>query len=241
MEESMKTLVSKQTVRTRGVLAWIIQLVFATITAGVLLFLSAGRLDWTGGWVFFGLNLFTQSLSAFILIPRRPDLLAERSQVGTGTKSWDRFFAPAVMLTGTLVLIITAGLDARLGWSKPINASLWWAALAVALAGQLFVLWAMYTNRFFATTVRIQEERGHQVVSEGPYRFVRHPGYAGSIIYTLAIPVVLGSLWTLIPAALTTALLIVRTYLEDRTLRAELPGYQAYAVHTPQRLFPGVW
>jgi protein-S-isoprenylcysteine O-methyltransferase Ste14 len=241
MEESMKPMVPNQTVHTRGVLAWIIQLIIATVTAGVLLFFSAGRLDWSGGWAFFGLNLFTQLLSAFILIPRRPDLLAERSQVRAGTKNWDRFFAPAVMLTGTVALIVTAGLDARLGWSKPINATLWWAALAIALAGQVFVLWAMYSNRFFATTVRIQEERGHQVVSEGPYRFVRHPGYAGSIIYTLAIPVVLGSWWTLIPAALTTVLLIARTYFEDRTLQAELPGYQGYAAHTPHRLIPGVW
>jgi protein-S-isoprenylcysteine O-methyltransferase Ste14 len=189
----METQVSKHTDNKRGVLAWIFQLVFATATAGFLLFLSAGRLDWAGGWVFFGLNLFTQVLSALILIPRRPDLLAERSQIRVGTKSWDRFFAPAIMVVGTLALIITAGMDARFGWSSPINPILWWAALSMALAGQLFVLWAMACNRFFATTVRIQEERGHQVVSSGPYRFIRHPGYAGSILYTLVIPFVLGS------------------------------------------------
>jgi protein-S-isoprenylcysteine O-methyltransferase Ste14 len=225
----------------KGVLAWILQLVFATVTAGILLFVSAGRLDWTGGWAFFGLNLFTQLLSAWILIPRRPDLLAERSKVGKGTKSWDRFFTPVIMIVGTLILIVTAGMDARFGWSKPIDPFLWWVAFAMALAGQLFVLWAMASNRFFATTVRIQEERGHQVVSSGPYRFVRHPGYASSILYTLAIPLVLGSLWTFIPAILTVALLVPRTYFEDRTLQAELPGYREYISVVHYRLFPGIW
>ncbi len=224
-----------------GILAWVAQIFTATVAAGVILFLSAGRLNWSGGWAFFGLNLFTQALSALILIPRRPDLLAERSQVRAGTKSWDRFFAPATMICGTLAVIITAGLDARFGWSATVDTGVWWAALGLAFAGQLFVLWAMASNRFFATTVRIQEERGHQVVSTGPYRFVRHPGYAGSLVYTLAIPLVLGSWWTYIPAVLTVGLLVARTRLEDRTLRSELPGYRDYTTITPYRLIPGVW
>ncbi len=239
--ETQNSITKENAGNPKGVLAWVLQLVFATVTAGILLFLSAGRLDWTGGWAFFGLNLFTQLLSAWILIPRRPDLLDERSKVGRGTKNWDRFFAPAVMVVGTLAVIVTAGLDARFGWSKPVNPALWWATLCVAFAGQLFVLWAMASNRFFAVTVRIQAERGHQVVDTGPYRFVRHPGYAGSVLYTLAIPLVLGSWWTFIPAAVTVGLLVLRTRLEDRTLQGELPGYQAYTERTAYRLFPGVW
>jgi protein-S-isoprenylcysteine O-methyltransferase Ste14 len=99
----------------------------------------------------------------------------------------------------------------------------------------------MASNRFFAITVRIQEERGHQVVDTGPYRVVRHPGYAGSILYTLAIPIILGSWWTFIPGAVTVGLLIMRTGLEDRTLQEELPGYQNYSQRISSRLFPGVW
>ena len=225
----------------RGILAWALQMVFAAAIAGVLLFLAAGRLDWAGGWAFLGLNLVSQLLSAFILIPRQPDMIAERSKIREGTKSWDRFFAPAIMIVGTLAVIITAGLDARFGWSKSFSPILWWAALGIALVSQLFVLWAMASNRFFSTTVRIQDERGHQVVNRGPYRYVRHPGYSGSVIYTLLIPVVLGSCWTFIPAVLTVVLLVVRTYLEDRTLQAELPGYREYAMKTTNRLFPGIW
>jgi protein-S-isoprenylcysteine O-methyltransferase Ste14 len=226
---------------SKGVLAWATQLVFATVTAGILLFLSAGRLDWVGGWAFFGLNLFTQLLSAWILIPRRSGLLAERAKIGVGTKTWDKFFAPAVMVVGTLAVIVTAGLDKRLGWSQSIPPALWWAALSLAGASQLFVLWAMASNRFFALTVRIQEEREHQVVETGPYRFVRHPGYAGSILYNLTIPVILGSRWPFIPGMVTVGLLIARTRLEDCTLKDELPGYRDYAGRTTFRLFPGLW
>ena len=240
----METRISKtkeEAGNSKGVLAWASQLVFATVTAGILLFLSAGRLDWVGGWAFFGLNLFTQLLSAWILIPRSSGLLAERSKVGKGTKNWDRFYAPAVIVVGTLAVMVTAGLDARFGWSQPIHPAIWWAALSIAFASQLFVLWAMASNRFFAITVRIQEERQHQVVDRGPYRFVRHPGYAGSVLYNLAIPVILGSWWTFIPAVVTAGLLIARTGLEDRTLQDELPGYREYTQRTSFRLFPGIW
>ena len=105
----------------------------------------------------------------------------------------------------------------------------------------MFVLWAMASNPFFAATVRIQEDRGHTVTSSGPYQLVRHPGYAGSLIYNLAIPIVFGSWWTFIPALLTIALTFVRTGLEDGTLHAELPGYDDYAAKVRCRLIPGVW
>lgn len=225
----------------QGVAAWVMQMFISIAIAGMLLFLTAGRLNWLGGWAFFGLNLCTQLLSALILIPRQPELLAERSQIPQGTKDWDQFFAPAIMIFGTITVIVTAGLDARFGWSKPLNTGFWWISFGIAFASQVFVLWAMASNAFFATTVRIQDDRGHRVTSSGPYKIMRHPGYAGSVIYTLVIPLVLGSLWTFIPSVLTTILLVVRTFLEDRTLQAELPGYQDYTSRTPYRLFPGIW
>ena len=138
-------------------------------------------------------------------------------------------------------MIVVAVLDARLAWSQNIPTAIWWGALLICLASQLFVLWAMVTNRFFTTTVCIQEERGHQVVDTGPYGLVRHPGYTGSVVYTLLIPLVLGSYWTYIPATVTVILLVARTALEDRILQEEPPGYKEYAKNVPHRLFPGVW
>ena len=225
----------------QGVLRWAGQMLVALIFAWVVLFLAAGRLDWTAGWVYLGMNFLTQALSAIVLLPRRPDMLAERSKVREGTKEWDRFYATAIVVFGTLAVLITAGLDARFGWSAPISNGIWGLALALAFGSQMFVLWAMATNPFFATTVRIQGERGHHVVSSGPYRLIRHPGYFGSLIYNLAIPLVLGSWWTFLPALLTIMLLILRTRLEDRTLQTELPGYPAYAADVRYRLIPGIW
>jgi protein-S-isoprenylcysteine O-methyltransferase Ste14 len=226
---------------SHGVGRWAMQIIIMTVITAFILFVAAGRLNWTGGWAFLGMNIFTQLLSAFILIPRQPDLLNERSQVQSGTKSWDRFFAPAITIFGTLAIILVAGLDARLGWSTSLSLCIWALALALALVSQLFVLWAMVTNRFFATTVRIQVERGHQVVNSGPYHIIRHPGYLGSIVFNLLVPLVLGSFWTYIPALVTVVLLVVRTFLEDRTLQAELSGYQEYTRHVPYRLIPGFW
>jgi len=137
--------------------------------------------------------------------------------------------------------LITAGLDARFGWSGSLSRGLWGLGLVIAFSSQMFVLWAMASNPFFAATVRIQGDRDHNVVRNGPYRLVRHPGYLGSVIYNLVIPLVLASWWTFIPALLSVVLLIIRTALEDCTLQAELPGYQEYSKITRFRLIPRVW
>jgi protein-S-isoprenylcysteine O-methyltransferase Ste14 len=225
----------------RGIVRWAGQMIAALVIFGGLLFLAAGRLDWIQGWVYLGMNALTQVLSAFVLIPRRPDMLAERSQVRAGTKGWDRILAPAIVVVGTLAVLVTAGLDIRFGWSGLIPFGLWWFGLAIAFASQMFVLWAMASNPFFATTVRIQEDRGHAVTTHGPYRLVRHPGYAGSLVYNLVLPLVLGSWWVFIPSLLTIALTFVRTGLEDHTLHAELSGYEEYAATVRYRLIPFVW
>jgi protein-S-isoprenylcysteine O-methyltransferase Ste14 len=233
---------SDTTRKTRqGAARWAGQMIAGLVLFGLLLFVTAGRLNWIGGWAYLGLNAFTQLLSALLLTARQPEMLAERSEVREGTKGWDRFFTPAILFSGSLALVLVAGLDARFGWSVPVSIRLWAAALAVAFASQMFVLWAMACNPFFALTVRIQSDRAQRAITTGPYRLVRHPGYLGSAIYTLAIPIVLGSWWTFIPAALTVVLIVARTGLEDRTLRAELPGYADYASATRSRLIPGLW
>lgn len=226
---------------TRGVVRWAGQMIASLLIGGAILFVTAGRLDWLAGWTYLGMNALTQVLSALVLIPRRSDMIAERSQVREGTKPWDRFLAPAIVVAGSFAIIITAGLDARFAWSGVMNGFLWGASLVFAFACQMFVLWAMDSNPFFAATVRIQQDRQHTVVTGGPYSLVRHPGYLGSALYTLACPLVLTSWWTFIPALLTVLLLVVRTALEDRALQDELPGYREYAATVRYRLIPGSW
>ena len=129
----------------------------------------------------------------------------------------------------------------RFGWTGTVPVALHLGGLLVNMLGYALFLWAMVSNAFFAEGVRIQDERAHRVATDGPYRYVRHPGYAGAIVAGLATPFLLGSLWALIPAALSAGLYVVRTGLEDRTLMQELPGYIEYAERTRFRLFPGVW
>jgi protein-S-isoprenylcysteine O-methyltransferase Ste14 len=136
---------------------------------------------------------------------------------------------------------VIAGLDAvRFRWSA-LPEALFYPALIVMVAAYLFGDWAMVENEHCELFVRIQGDRGHRVVTTGPYRFVRHPGYLGAILGTLATPPILGSAWTFVPAALIVLLLIVRTHLEDRVLRQELAGYEEYAQKTRYRLLPLVW
>jgi protein-S-isoprenylcysteine O-methyltransferase Ste14 len=233
--------ISTKTEMTRGIVRWSGQMIAALVLFGALLFLAAGKLNWTEGWVYLGMNALTQVLSAIILIPVRPDMLAERSKVREGTKGWDRFLAPAIVIVGTFAVLVIAGLDNRFGWSSLIHVYFWWLGLIMAFASQLFVLWAMASNPFFAATVRIQSDRGHNVTSSGPYQWIRHPGYSGSLVYTLVVSLVLRSWWTFIPALITITLIIIRTRLEDQTLQTELPGYKEYVSRVRYRLFPGVW
>lgn len=107
--------------------------------------------------------------------------------------------------------------------------------------GYAFAVWALLENRFFSSVVRIQTDRGHVVCDTGPYRFVRHPGYAGNILPLFGIVLALGSIWTLIPAAVATIITVIRTQLEDQTLQEELSGYRDYAQRVRYRLIPGIY
>jgi protein-S-isoprenylcysteine O-methyltransferase Ste14 len=226
----------------REIVKWIVQAALGWVGYGVLLLLAAGRLDWIWGWaqlLIIGAFLAAHPL---LLIPIDPELLAER-ETGLrdeGVKAWDRWIAGlgAGML---LPLWVVAGLDVRFDWTGGMPFALHLVGLLLNVLGYGLFLWAMVSNAYFAEGVRIQEERGHTVATSGPYRYLRHPGYAGAIVAGLATPFLLGSLWGLIPAVLSAALYIVRTSLEDKTLRQELPGYADYARQTRHRLLPGVW
>jgi protein-S-isoprenylcysteine O-methyltransferase Ste14 len=140
-----------------------------------------------------------------------------------------------------MVMWIVAGLDLRYGWLSGITPSAQIAALLIVIAGYALVVWATGTNAFFSQVVRIQTERGHTVISSGPYRYVRHPAYVGMILLVLGAPIMLGSWWALLPGGLSALLVVLRTALEDRTLQADLAGYREYAGRVRYRLLPGVW
>lgn len=221
----------------------IIKFAVFVLIAPAVLFISAGTLNWAMGWVYVGLLIVTTAASRILVMRKNPDLLAERGQSleAEDVKGWDRVLVPLIAIYGPMVIWIVAGLDVRFGWLPEIPLALQLAALAVVLLGYLLATWAMVANKFFSAFVRIQQERDHVAVTGGPYRYVRHPGYAGGIAGNLAVPLMLGSLWALIPGGLAAVLVIVRTALEDRTLLDELPGYAEYAQQTRYRLLPGIW
>lgn len=210
------------------------------VIMGVALFWSAGRIDWWPAWALLAVMLAWIIAMGFAIIRFNPDLLAERLGPRKGGKQWDMTIMGIVGLA-ELARLIIAGLDQRYGWTGgfPIAAQI--AALAVCALGYALGVWATASNAFFSQIVRIQTERGHAVATGGPYQYVRHPAYVGTILYQLAMPVLLASWWALIPGGVNAILLVIRTALEDRTLQAELSGYADYARLVRHRLLPGIW
>ena len=225
------------------IIKWIVQSAFGLVGYGLILFLVAGRWDWLWGWALLGVVAAFLVAHVLILVPINPELLAEREKGirDEGVKAWDKWVA--MLAAGVLPIAswMVAGLGVRFRWTGPQPLACHIAGLVVNLLGYALFLWAMASNAFFSEGVRIQEERGHVVATGGPYRYVRHPGYVGAILAQLATPFLLGSPWALIPSVGSAALYVVRTYLEDRTLIEELPGYREYAQRTRYRLLPGVW
>jgi len=214
-----------------------VQVVFQTAFLVALPLISAGRLDWVWPWAYLGVGIVILAINALIL---SPELMAERGQPRENVKDWDKVLASLITFP-ILALLIVAGLDERFGWSPQLAVAIHLIGLAFIALGQGLFSWAMASNTFFSTAVRIQIDRDHTVSSGGPYRYVRHPGYVGMIVSLLATALAFGSLWALIPAGLAAVLLVVRAALEDKTLLEELDGYTEYAERVRYRLLPGIW
>lgn len=202
--------------------------------------LPAGRYDYWQGWA---LSIICMLITAgkCVLFADKKDLIRERLHPGPGTKWWDKLFY-AVYVPAFFGIVIVGGLDAgRFGWSPGLHWAIYIVGWVAFLTGALLATWAAWANQFFSSVVRIQSDRGQYVVQDGPYRHVRHPGYSGAILLAPGTAIVLGSLWGLVPAAITIIVLAARTCLEDTTLQRELPGYADYAASTKFRLLPGLW
>ncbi len=230
---------------TNTALPWQAVMRFLTTTIFTLgvLFLSAGTLKWWEGWAYTGMTLFILVLSRALILVKNPDMAKERAEAAQkkDVKAWDKILVPLIAVYGPLISWIIAGLDERFSWTPDLPNYIHFIALCVMFLGIMIGTWAMVVNRFFSSHVRIQADRGHTVISTGPYQVVRHPGYAGGIFAWIATPVFFSSYWVAIPSILVITLTIIRTVLEDRTLQAELPGYCEYTERVRFRLLPGIW
>ncbi len=204
-------------------------------------FALAGRWDWIRGWVYICILIAGNTINELILWRKNPELFRMRGRTGAGTKTWDKLCLALFGLC-ILAILVTGALDAgRYQWSAmPLSG--WLIGVALYIGGQTLLIWSMVANPFFEKTARIQTDRGHRVVDGGPYAHVRHPGYVGTIMgFVLGSPLILGSWWAFLPAALAALGLVVRTALEDRMLCEELEGYEAYARRVRYRLVPYFW
>lgn len=220
----------------------IVRLVILSLLFPLFIFPFAGRWDWGMAWAVAAAMAIATVASRLLIFKKNPDLLIERanSMKAENTKPWDKFLAPAMATTPLLILVV-AGLDDRFRWSVQFSMGLQVTGLVLVVVGFSTGTWAMVVNRFFSSVVRIQTERGHHVVDSGPYAIVRHPGYTGNLIACLGFPLALSSVWAFGPAIIVLAVTIVRTWLEDRTLREELSGYADFARRTRFRLIPAIW
>jgi protein-S-isoprenylcysteine O-methyltransferase Ste14 len=208
----------------------------------ILFFISAGHVVGPRPWTFFGASFVHYTISTAVLYKLNPELLVERlKRKREGSKLWDEILMRVSNLLVLIAIPVVTGLDiGRFQWLE-IGVQFVALGFAFFITSTVLITWAMAVNPHFEATVRIQKNRGHKLISSGPYKIVRHPGYLAGILYTLSIPLIIGSAFAFIPVGIYAILFIIRTSLEDRTLHKELDGYSEYAKRVKHKLFPGIW
>jgi len=222
----------------------VIRFVIRMVFFAVAIMWPAGTWHWWEAWVVVVLWTVYGVAQMLYLLRHDTALLAERMQllpIHKDQKMWDKIIMLQFFIAG-MALYIIPGFDViRYEWSEPLPLWMKGLAMLIHLPCLLGLAWVMHENTYLSQVVKIDKERGHHVITTGPYAIVRHPMYTIIIVLLFAIPIALGSRFGLIPAGFLTALLLVRTALEDRTLQTELAGYVDYTKQTPYRLIPGIW
>ncbi|RUU58768.1 isoprenylcysteine carboxylmethyltransferase family protein [Mesorhizobium sp. M2C.T.Ca.TU.002.02.1.1] len=221
------------------------RLVFQTFiwfgVMGALMFLSAGTLRWTAAWVYIVVMVGLSLTMGVALARRDPGLMNERLRppIQKTQTAADKILL-SILLLGIFAWLVLMGLDTRFGWSA---APVWVQVIGalVLLVGIWICYLTMLENSFAAPVVKIQDERGQKVITTGPYGYVRHPMYAGAIVYFAGTALLLGSWWGLAAVFAFILLLAIRTFIEEKTLRTGLQGYDDYAARVRYKLIPMVW
>ena len=241
MQNKLKIVSEMDKKKAAGITSLLLASVMLTLQM-VIFFISAGNIVGRRPWVFFGASFAHYALSTAVQYKLNPDLLVQRlKRKREGSKLWDEILMRICNLTVLVVVPIMAGLDiGRFHWSR-LDVKFAILGFVFLCFSTILLNWAMAVNPHFEPTVRIQNDRGHTVISSGPYKIVRHPGYLAGVFYTLSIPLILGSVFTFIPVGIYILLFIIRTSLEDKTLQKELDGYSEYAKQIKHKLFPGIW
>ena len=217
--------------------------IIGPVIMAAIFFACAGGMDLPRAWIYFIMIQVYYIIGTILIAVTNPALMnvrgARRSKVDS--KSWDKILVPVYGIFAFYLQPALMGLDVgRYNWSG-LSGSWMIAGIVIFTMGFIINYWAMYVNTHFETNVRIQSDRDHKVIQDGPYRLARHPGYTGIILTHMAAPLILGSFYGLFAGVLAAITLIIRTSMEDRTLQLELDGYLAYKQKTKYRLIPGIW
>ena len=208
----------------------------------LLFILFAHRIDYLPLWLFLSVYLLAVPLGTIVLAKINPAIMNYRGmRKKPGLKLWDKIFIRVYVPFAFYLPVIVAAYDITRDQNTTLPLAVSIMAIPIFFIGHAIFIWGMCVNDFFDTMVHIQDDRNHRVITSGPYQYVRHPGYSGIILWIMSIPFILGSAIALIPAAIGCALLILRTYLEDKMLKQELQGYPAYAEQVRYRLCVGIW
>ena len=208
----------------------------------IIFFISAGHINGPRPWIFFGASFVYCSASTVVQYKLNPELLVQRlKRKRKGSKLWDEILMRVSNIIVLIAVPAVAGWDIGRFQSPGLDVPFAAVGFVLFIVSTILLNWAMIVNPHFEPTVRIQKDRDHKVITSGPYKRVRHPGYLAGILFTLSIPLIIGSVFTLIPSGIYSLLMIIRTSLEDKTLHKELDGYSEYAKRVRYRLFPEVW
>ena len=226
----------------RSVIKQLFLICLLLIVQMTIFFISAGHIGLLRPWIFFGAAFAQYIVGTVVQYKLNPELLVQRLKIKReGSKRWDEILVRVSNLMLLIAVPVIAGLDVgRFQWSY-LEVQFAVLGFVFFIVSAIFINWAMVVNPHFEQTVRIQKDRGHKVISSGPYKIVRHPGYFGGIVFAVSIPLIIGSIFALIPAGIYVILFMIRASLEDKTLHKELDGYRKYAKSVKYKLFPGIW
>jgi protein-S-isoprenylcysteine O-methyltransferase Ste14 len=205
-----------------------------------LFFISAGTFNVPRAWLYFAIFFIYSVSGNLFFLKNNPELMYHRNRWRKDAKKWDRVLTPFMVLIGFHLQYVVMGLDVRFGWFF-LGSNWIYPGMVLLFISLIISFWAMHKNKHFEPTVRIQADRDHQVITTGPYQFVRHPGYLGFLLIEIAIPMVIGAGAGLFNALVSGILLLIRTAREDITLKKELQGYREYTTKVRFRIIPGIW
>jgi Putative protein-S-isoprenylcysteine methyltransferase len=220
---------------------YIIRLCFQLLFMILSFFIAAGNVFIARVWIYFGIAAAVYLISSIILIKCNPELMNERAKARDNTKAWDKLLLGLYIFIAFFGIHIVAGLDVgRFKWSC-MDVSYFVPGLVLYILSSVFGGWAMIVNKYFEATVRIQDDREHKVIKEGPYKIVRHPGYMSILLGITGVPLMIGSLYAFICSAAVIVIIVIRTALEDKMLQRELRGYSDYSRQVKYRLILFIW